>query len=128
MVRRLAGLLPADVRVLAAVEVPVSFDARFGALCRRYEYRVTDAPWGADPLAARYTLAWPRPLDLPSLSAAAAGLVGERDFAGPADPLVEALPDARLVVLPRTDHFSTPKDFLAMDAALTFLEDGPDGA
>ena len=81
VVRRLAGLLPADVRVLAAVEVPVSFDARFGALCRRYEYRVTDAPWGADPLAARYTLAWPRPLDLPSLSAAAAGLVGERDFA-----------------------------------------------
>jgi hypothetical protein len=37
---------------------------------------------------------------------------------------VEALPDARLVVLPRTDHFSTPKDFLAMDAALKFLDDG----
>ena len=50
-------------------------------------------------------------------------VIGERDFAGPADPLVEALPDARLVVLPRTDHFSTPKDFLAMDAALKFLED-----
>jgi len=51
-------------------------------------------------------------------------VIGERDFAGPADPLVEALPDARLVVLPRTDHFSTPKDFLAMDAALKFLDDG----
>src|SRR5581483_8599487 len=50
-------------------------------------------------------------------------VIGERDFAGPADRLVEALPDARLVVLPRTDHFSTPKDFLAMDAALKFLED-----
>jgi pimeloyl-ACP methyl ester carboxylesterase len=50
--------------------------------------------------------------------------IGERDFCGPADPLVEALPDARLVVLPRTDHFSTPKDFIAMDAALKFLEDG----
>lgn len=51
-------------------------------------------------------------------------VIGERDFCGPGDPLVDALPDARLVVLPRTDHFSTPKDFMAMDAALKFLEDG----
>ena len=50
-------------------------------------------------------------------------VIGERDFCGPADPLVDALPDARLVVLPRTDHFSTPKDFIAMDAALKFLAD-----
>jgi len=62
------------------------------------------------------------------VSASVLVVIGERDFAGPADPLAEALPDARLVVLPRTDHFSTPKDFLAMDAALKFLEDGPDGA
>jgi pimeloyl-ACP methyl ester carboxylesterase len=48
-------------------------------------------------------------------------VIGERDFCGPADPLVDALPDAELVVLPRTDHFSTPKDFIAMDAALKFL-------
>jgi len=81
LVRRLAGLLPADVRVIHATEVPATFDARFGALSRRYEYRVTDAPWGADPLQARYTLAWPRRLDLPSLAAASAGLVGEHDFA-----------------------------------------------
>ena len=51
-------------------------------------------------------------------------VIGERDFCGPADPLVDALPDARLVVLPRTDHFSTPKDFIAMDAALKFLAEG----
>jgi tRNA pseudouridine38-40 synthase len=81
LVRRLAGLLPPDVRVLAAAEVPADFDARFAALCRRYEYRVTDAPWGAYPLRARDTLAWPRPLDLAVLNAAATGLVGEHDFA-----------------------------------------------
>jgi len=51
-------------------------------------------------------------------------VIGERDFCAPADPLVDALPDARLVMLPRTDHFSTPKDFIAMDAALKFLEEG----
>jgi tRNA pseudouridine38-40 synthase len=81
LVRRLCGLLPPDVRVRAAMPVPASFDARFSALSRRYEYRVTDAPWGADPLAARYTLAWPRPLDLSALRAASAGLAGEHDFA-----------------------------------------------
>jgi tRNA pseudouridine38-40 synthase len=61
--------------------VPAEFDARFSALSRRYEYRVTDAPYGAPPLRRGDTLAWPRPLDLERLAAAAAGLVGEHDFA-----------------------------------------------
>jgi tRNA pseudouridine38-40 synthase len=81
VVRRLAALLPADVRVRAATQVPVDFDARFSALGRGYEYRVTDAAYGADPLRRRDTLAWPRPLDLDRLNEAAAGLVGEHDFA-----------------------------------------------
>jgi tRNA pseudouridine38-40 synthase len=81
LVRRLAGLLPGDVRVRAAVPVPEDFDARFSALSRRYEYRVTDAPHGAEPLQRRNTLAWPRGLDLDALNAAARGLLGEHDFA-----------------------------------------------
>jgi tRNA pseudouridine38-40 synthase len=81
LLRRMAGLLPQDLRVRAATVAPEGFDARFSALSRCYEYRVTDAPYGADPLRARYLLAWPRPLDLPSLAAASAGLVGEHDFA-----------------------------------------------
>ncbi|MGN9776271.1 tRNA pseudouridine(38-40) synthase TruA [Micromonospora sp. H33] len=81
LLRRLARLLPTDVRVRAMTEVPVDFDARFSATFRRYEYRVTDAPWGAEPLRRHDTLAWPRPLDLATLTAAAAGLVGEHDFA-----------------------------------------------
>ncbi|MFI7157979.1 tRNA pseudouridine(38-40) synthase TruA [Micromonospora chalcea] len=81
LLRRLARLLPPDVRVRAMTEVPADFDARFSATFRRYEYRVTDAPWGAEPLRRRDTLAWPKPLDLAALNAAAAGLVGEHDFA-----------------------------------------------
>jgi tRNA pseudouridine38-40 synthase len=81
LVRRLAGLLPPDVRVYRATHVPDEFDARFSALSRRYEYRVTDAPFGAEPLARRTTLAWPRPLDVDALNAAAGGLVGQHDFA-----------------------------------------------
>ena len=52
-------------------------------------------------------------------------VIGERDFAGPGDPLADALPDARLVVLRGADHFSTPKDFGAIDATLRFLDEGP---
>jgi pimeloyl-ACP methyl ester carboxylesterase len=48
-------------------------------------------------------------------------VLGERDFAGPADRLIAALPDARLVSLPRTDHFGTPKDFRFVEAALDFV-------
>ncbi|MFR9774679.1 tRNA pseudouridine(38-40) synthase TruA [Micromonospora sp. MS34] len=81
LLRRLARLLPPDVRVRAMTEVPAEFDARFSATFRRYEYRVTDAPWGAEPLRRTDTLAWPKPLDLAALNAAAAGLVGEHDFA-----------------------------------------------
>jgi len=48
-------------------------------------------------------------------------VLGDNDFAGPADPLVAALPNAELVTLTRTDHFATPKSFHFIDAALDFL-------
>ncbi|MBB4962915.1 tRNA pseudouridine38-40 synthase [Saccharothrix violaceirubra] len=78
--KRLARALPDDVRVFAARVVPGEFDARFSALRRHYEYRVTDADSGAHPLRRLDTLAWPRPLDLDALNAASALLLGERDF------------------------------------------------
>lgn len=51
--------------------------------------------------------------------------LGDRDFAGPPEPLVEALPDAKLKVLRGVDHFATPKDFGFIDAALSFLDAVP---
>lgn len=80
LLRRLAGVLPPDVRVTALAPAAPGFDARFAALHRRYVYRVTDAPWGADPARRHDTLAWPRRLDLAALRAARAGLLGEHDF------------------------------------------------
>lgn len=81
LLRRLARLLPGDVRVRAVTGVPGDFDARFSATFRRYEYRVTDVPWGAEPLRRHDTLAWSSRLDQAALNAAADGLVGEHDFA-----------------------------------------------
>jgi tRNA pseudouridine38-40 synthase len=76
--RRLNRLLDEDVRIIEARAVSPDFDARFSALWRRYEYRVTESP---NPLRRLDTLAWPRPLALDRLNQAAAGLVGEHDFA-----------------------------------------------
>ncbi|HCB34588.1 MAG TPA: alpha/beta hydrolase [Acidimicrobiaceae bacterium] len=49
-------------------------------------------------------------------------VLGTDDFAGPADPLLEALPDATLVELKRCDHFATPKNFGFIDAVMEHLE------
>ncbi len=48
-------------------------------------------------------------------------VIGDRDFAGPADPLAERLSDAKVVSLRNVDHFATPKDFGFLDAGLDFL-------
>jgi tRNA pseudouridine38-40 synthase len=81
LLRRLGALMPPDARVRAITPVPPSFDARFSATFRRYEYRVADTQWGPEPLRRHDTLGWVRPLDLDRLNVAAAALVGEHDYA-----------------------------------------------
>jgi tRNA pseudouridine38-40 synthase len=80
-VRRLAGVLPPDVRLRGLTPAPDGFDARFSALWRRYRYRVCDDPAAADPLRRNETLWYPRRLSLEAMNTAAAALVGEHDFA-----------------------------------------------
>lgn len=63
--------------------------------------------------------------DLARVTAPALVVVGEQDFVMPADELVEALPNARFLLLPRVDHFGTPKDFTFIDEALGFIEARP---
>jgi tRNA pseudouridine38-40 synthase len=81
LLRRLNGVLPADVRVHRVAGAAAGFDARFSALWRRYAYRIADAPHLVDPLTRTTVLAWPRPLDLGSMNEAATLLLGEHDFA-----------------------------------------------
>ena len=81
LLRRLAALMPPDARVRALTPVPPSFDARFSATFRRYEYRVADTVWGPEPLRRHDTIGWVRPLDLDRLTAASHGLTGEHDYA-----------------------------------------------
>jgi tRNA pseudouridine38-40 synthase len=78
---RLGGILPGDVVVHAVAEAPDGFDARFGALRRRYLYRLCDDPAAADPLRRRDTVHTKRPLDAAAMDEAARTLVGLNDFA-----------------------------------------------
>lgn len=91
----------------------------------RYFVQLAQAP-DQDPLALAAFMRRPRgfeltPDSLGTISCPVLVVLGDRDFAGPADPLVDALPDARLVTLRNVDHFATPKDFGFLDAALEFL-------
>jgi tRNA pseudouridine38-40 synthase len=81
LVRRVNGVLGPDVRIRRAAEVPPAFDARFGALWRRYAYRIADRPEVVDPLTRSHVLAWPRPLDVGAMNAASVLLTGRHDFA-----------------------------------------------
>lgn len=81
LLRRLAGVLPPDVRVRAIGVAPRHFDARFAALSRRYVYRLSDAAWGVPPLRRFDTVHWTRPVDIDAMRRASAGLVGLHDFA-----------------------------------------------
>ncbi|NJQ05925.1 tRNA pseudouridine(38-40) synthase TruA [Streptomyces lonarensis] len=81
LLRRLAGRLPHDVRVFRVSEAPPHFNARFSAIWRRYVYRVTDHPGGVDPLQRGHVLWHNWPLDEAAMNEAAAGLLGEHDFA-----------------------------------------------
>lgn len=91
----------------------------------RYFVQLAEAP-DQDPLALAAFLRRPpaTPITAELLGAITCPVVvvlGDKDFAGPADPLLEALRDARLVSLRNVDHFATPKDFGFLDTALEHL-------
>lgn len=84
---------------------------------------------GNDPKALAACLRRPEtplsPEGLARITCPVLVVLGDQDFAGPAEPLMEALPNARLLTLTRCDHFATPKDFRFLDATLDFLEAQP---
>ena len=81
LVRRLARLLPDDVRITSVTEAAPGFDARFSALARTYHYRVTTNPSGALPTRARDTAVWQKPIDVSAAHEAAQKFLGLNDFA-----------------------------------------------
>ncbi|MGQ4553611.1 tRNA pseudouridine(38-40) synthase TruA [Dermabacteraceae bacterium CCM 9519] len=79
LVSRLAAVLPDDIAVHAAREVPEGFDARFSAISRTYRYRISDRLDLRDPMR-RDVLRHRRVLDVARMHEAAQALLGEHDF------------------------------------------------
>lgn len=88
LVRRLNGIagLDSDVYVTRASIAPPGFDARFSAVWRRYEYRVSDVDGPRNPLERNHTLWYPAALDVELMDAAARSLVGLHDWASYCKP------------------------------------------
>lgn len=106
----------------------VSGDVDEGNVAAIHFAQLASAP-GNDPVALAACIRRAHPPLTKEMLGAITGpvlvVLGDRDFAGPADPLVDALPDARLVTLRGVDHFATPKEFAFIDAALDFLDAVP---
>lgn len=89
-----------------------------------YFSSLADAP-GADRQALLACIRSPRPAITAELCAAVIHptliVLGDRDFAGPADPLAAVLANAQVKVLRNVDHHATPKNFGFIDATIEFL-------
>jgi tRNA pseudouridine38-40 synthase len=77
--RSVNAVLPDEIVVLSAEEVPDGFSARHDALTRSYLYRV-HARRTPSAFERGRSLWWPHRVDFPALEACAAALVGVHDF------------------------------------------------
>lgn len=73
------ALLPADIVVKSAEEVPLDFNARFSATGKKYRYLIYNSP---TPSALLRNYAWHviKRLDLDAMQEAAGYLIGRHDF------------------------------------------------
>ena len=77
--RSVNALLPDEIAVTGAEEVPAGFSARHDALTRTYVYRVLARP-APSPFERTRALWWPHRVDFPALQACADALAGTHDF------------------------------------------------
>ncbi|MGD8998224.1 MAG: tRNA pseudouridine(38-40) synthase TruA [Anaerolineae bacterium] len=78
--RAMNAVLPPDIAVRELELAASDFHPRYDARSRRYRYRIYNAAVRS-PIARRYSLHMPYPLDMAVMQRAAQSLVGEHDFA-----------------------------------------------
>ena len=108
--RALNALLPRDIVVREAAEVPLTFDARRSASGKTYRYTLLVRA-DPSPLHRHWTLHVPPPLDLTAMGEAAVVLLGRHDFSAfrssacEASHPVRTVWEARFVEDPPLWHF-----------------------
>lgn len=79
IVRASRSMLPRDIVVLSAEEMPEGFHARFSACWKIYQYKIFCAPQPS-PFKMRYNWQLTKRLDVQKMNQAAEMLVGTHDF------------------------------------------------
>jgi len=79
LVPALNALLPHDVCVREAEEMPAGFSARFSAHARHYRYAIVNRPQRPALLRTRAHHVW-HPIDVAAFNRAARAAIGEHDF------------------------------------------------
>ena len=101
----LSAILPEDIAVRLAVEMPETFHARYGARAKRYTYRI----WNTrirSAITRQTVFHEPRPLDLDAMRQSALLLTGRHDFSafmaagGKTATTVRTLMDVRVDRIP----------------------------
>lgn len=86
---------------------------------------------GNDPKALAAFIARRRPQLTPEIIGTIPNpvlvVIGDQDFAGPGEPLAEALQNGELLTLPGVDHFGLPKAFPFLEKGLDFIGAAPFG-
>ena len=77
---RLNQILKSDIRVLSAMKAPEYFHARFGAISRRYQYKIIDGGQVTAPLDRYDSAEWFRSLDIDLMNQSCQSILGEHDF------------------------------------------------
>src|SRR5262249_46483538 len=78
VVRGVNALLPPEIRVLQAEEVPAEFHARHSARSKTYEYAIWRAPI-VSPFRSRYVYAFRYAMDAAAVDQASRTFLGEHD-------------------------------------------------
>lgn len=73
------GVLPHDIAVLGAGDVPEDFHSRFSARAKEYRYAIYNSRL-PDPFLRRYSCFFPRALDIGEMREASNYLKGKHDF------------------------------------------------
>jgi pimeloyl-ACP methyl ester carboxylesterase len=112
-------------RIIAALEGTGDPDDNLGRMFANYARQP-----GNDLAALTAVMRRPRgarfdPEMLAAVTCPTLVVIGDRDFAGPGDPLAAAIPGSKLVTLRNVDHFATPEAFGFIDAALEFIDAVP---
>ncbi len=98
------SVLPVDISIRRADEVSASFNARYSASSRLYWYVI----WNSripSALMRRYSASCRVPLDVSSMRAGAALLIGEQDFAAFASELMPGRSTGREVMYCKVDQW-----------------------